>query len=156
MKEIGSFITKYWKHPVAIGLYIAVAVWLIYKYGMKQGSPEAAPLPNETDWGAALTTQQAIDVRKLTERLHTDMDSYMISAGFATRDLEAYKQLLNIPEKEFVAVANDFNDLYYTEKEGNLYQWIDEESFTYTWGASGDIRATILNKMEEYNLKTLK
>lgn len=153
MEKFTSFISKYWKHPIAIAIYVAIAIYIIYKIGKGQGTTKPSILPQDTNWGAELTEVEGNNVRRLTERLHRDMDSWQISSGFKDRDVEAYKQWLSLSDKEFVALSNDFNDLYYTESDGNLYQWLFDESFTFTAGASGDLREAILERMEKHNLK---
>lgn len=153
VNKITSFVTKYWKHPIAIALYIAIAIYLIYKYGKGKGDSKPSPLPGDTNWGSGLTETESSNIRRITERLQRDMSSFQVSIGIKERDVEIYKQFLSLSDKEFVGVSNDFNDLYYTDDNGNLYQWIYDESFSYTLGASNDLRETILEKMEKHNLK---
>jgi hypothetical protein len=153
MEKVTAFISKYWKHPVAIGIYILIAIYIIYKIGKSKGTSAPSKLPNETSWGQDLTQTEATNIRRLVERLHRDMTDYWVSSGFKDRDVEAYMQWLQLNDKEFVAVSNDFNDLYYDEGDGNLYQWLFDESFTLTAGASGDLRETLLQRMEKHNLK---
>lgn len=153
MNQITAFITKYWKHPIALIIYAIIIIYIIYKWGKSEGDVKPSELPNETDWGKDLTTSQSDEIRRIADRLYRDMDSYLVSVSMQKRDIQAYKDFLTLPEREFVGVSNDFNDRYYTEDDGKLYQWIMDESFTYTFGASGDIREAILEKMEKYNLK---
>lgn len=88
-----------------------------------------APLPDLETTGVDLTEQEALEVRQLAMRLHTDMDGI---AYPGSRDKEAYQQLLGMSDRLFVAVYNDFGELYYKEGNGSLRQWIDDENFGYT------------------------
>ena len=152
MNKITSFISAYWKHPVALFIYAAIAIYIIYRVGQSKGTFKGNKLPKETDWGAALTEVQSENIRRISQRLFRDMDSYYVSVGLKDRDVEVYKQLLALDGNEFKGVYNDFGDLYFNKNKGTLYKWIYDESFTYTLGASGDLRETILEKMEKLNL----
>lgn len=152
MNKIGAFISKYYKHPVAIGLYILILILIIYNWGKIKGSFKARKPPKDTDWGKDLTEAESQKVRGLSQRLFRDMDSWAVSSGFKDRDCDAYQELVNIPEKLLVAVYNDFNDLYYEKGDGTLYDWINDESFSLTAGCSNQLKETVLRKMEQYNL----
>jgi hypothetical protein len=75
-----------------------------------------------------------------------------VSSGFKDRDISVYQQFLGLSDTEFVGVYNYFNDLYLKENSGTLTQWLKDESFTYTAGASGDLRETILMRLQGLNL----
>ncbi len=153
MDKVILFITKYWKHPVALIIYASIAIYIIWKIGKKSGTFKANKPPSDSNWGKDLTETESNNIRRISQRLFRDMDSYMVSVGLKERDVEAYKQLLALSNTEFVGVYNDFGDLYYDKDKGTLKQWVFDESFSYTWGASGDLRETILEKMETLNLK---
>ncbi len=154
MDKFIEFVKEYWKSPAAIIIYIILGILIIYNWGRIKGAIINKPtkLPSDKGWGGDLTAAESENIRRLSQRLYRDMDSYMVSAGLKARDIEAYKQLLGMSDTEFVGVYNDFNDLYLKEEKGTLTQWIYDESFTFTLGASGDLRDTILEKMEKLNL----
>lgn len=155
MDKFIKFVKENWKSPVAIGLYILIAVLIIYNWGRIKGSTVNKPnkLPKETDWGKDLTEKESEDISKLAQRLWRDMDSYLVSASLKPRDVEAYVTLLSQPDRDTVGTYNYFNDLYYSQEDGTLKDWIYDESFTYTHGASGDLKTAILQKFDRLNLK---
>ena len=149
MKE---FISKYWKHPIALVFYAIILILIVYYIGKGKGTIKPNELPDDTSWGGSLTPEQSTNVRALSRRLYKDMDSYMVSVGWTQRDKEAYFQLLGLSDTLFVAVYNDFNDLYFDKGKGTLTQWIDDENFVLTHGASGDVKDAIMLRMQKLNL----
>lgn len=150
--KIGDFISKYWKHPIALFLYAIIIILIVYNWGKVKGSFKGKKPPKDTDSGKGLTDQESEQVSLLVGRLYRDMDSYMVSSGFKDRDVDAYKQLLGLDDRMFISVYNYFGELYFKEGNGTLREWIDGESFTFTTGASGDLREAILEKMDKLSL----
>ena len=153
MKEVTSFITKYWKHPIALVIYGLIIIYIIYRLGKSSGTVKPNTVPSDKNWGKDLTNIESTNIRRIVQRLYRDMDNNWVSMGIADRDTEVYKQLMNLSNTEFTGVYNDFNDLYFDKGEGTLADWIYDESFTFTWGASGDLRETLIERFEKLNLK---
>ncbi len=90
-----------------------------------------APLPTGTSTGVNLTEQQAQMVRSLSQRLWTDIDKWN-NPWFNRRDTEAWTQLLELSEPLFIAVFNDFGNLYYAREGKTLKTYLEEENFALT------------------------
>lgn len=128
-------------------LGIAVVVLLVlWKYGTK--SLLNINLPTPLPIGPALTQDEKNTVRELARRLHRDMDGPTF--GFQ-RDADAWRMLMSMPDRLFIATYNDFNSLYYKEGEGTLREWVESEVIWWdTQGIGG--RNQILERMDQLNL----
>jgi len=146
--NVGSFISTYYKHPIAIAIYIIVIAIIVYYVGKSMGGVKQSKLPNDTGWGGSLTEQDGKTIRNIVIRLHDDMDSYLVASGLRSRDNQAYYDLSNFSDTMFVAAYNDFNDLYFKEGNGTMKNWIDDEL-----GLDGDVKKIIMQRFSKQNLK---
>ncbi|MDD5358577.1 MAG: hypothetical protein PHX80_05480 [Candidatus Nanoarchaeia archaeon] len=131
---------------VMIGLFIT-----IYFIGRRSAKNkiEQVKLPSDQPGGEKLTAEQAVQVRNISTALHDDMSGWNIN--IFSRNMVPYNQLMQASDTMFVAVYNDFNNLYSSENYGSLYKWISEEK-----SVSSDWRNTaysILQRMERLNLR---
>lgn len=96
-------------------------------------------------------------IRALARRLHTDMDGISVPGG---RDTEAWNMVLELDAVDFIALNNDFNNLYFHEGHGTFRQWIEDENFWYTTSINtiyGIITGTqlkndLLERMDNLNI----
>ncbi len=172
METFTAWLEKNWK-GIAIGLAVLVVLFLLWQvgssasaaikkfFGIKEEkdttfTPQPPPTPETT--GVNLTAAQFQQVRALSQRLHTDMSGISVLPG--SRDTEAYGQLLTLTDPMFLAVYNDFNFLYMSEGNGTLRQWIEDESFAYSWSVvtpwgiydGARIKDAIFQRMDILNL----
>lgn len=150
MSKVTDFIAANWKSPIAIVIYVVLGILIVYFVGKWSGKFVNKPnkLPNDTDWGSALTEEEGRKVRTMSRDLHDDMDSYLVAVGFKQRNNQVYIDLAKINEKLFTAVYNDFNDEYLKEEKGTLKQWIADE-----YGLPSNTQTIILQKFNDWNLK---
>ena len=137
--------------PIIIALAVIIVVIVIYYLGKSKGrkTNEYQDPPNETGWGGNLTKSESDTVKRLTDKIYADIDSWSVSAGIKGRDCDAYSELVSSSDRITVSVAN-----YYIQNYGTkLYDDIDGESFSFTPGCSGDIKTTVLNKLSRLNLR---
>ena len=121
---------------IGLGLFALLVLWRLTKgidafFGIEP-SPDFTPVPMPTadTTGINLTTAEAQMVRSMSQRLHTDMQGVSLPG---TADTEVYERLLELTDPLLVAVYNDFGHLYYSEDEGTLRQWLNDEQFWYTF-----------------------
>ena len=114
-----------------------------------------APLPNSDTVGVNLTPQQAQDVRRIALALHSDMDGINF-----TRNWDLYSEFAALNDPMFIAVYNDFGNLYYSEGKGTLRAWIEDENFTASgflskpfWWTAGWVKDNIIDRMDALNLQ---
>ena len=148
-----NFFKKHWK-KIAIGLAILIMIILIYQYGKNEASIEQVPLPKD-DPNSPLTEDQKKRVREISQRLYSDMDSYLVSTGFKPRDTEAYNFMITSSDTLVVAVYNDFNNLYFKDRQGDgtLTKWVTDEYFNPAGEVSNETRGAILKRFAKLNLK---
>lgn len=138
-------------------LVVIGAIYLIYKRETKGKGFTQAPPPDQGSTGVDLTEQEAAQVRSLTNRLYNDLDGISI-AWFAPRDIEAWQELNSLNDQLFTAVFNDFGNLYYSQHNLTLYQWMQEENFWFSASALtviGRVQATRLKNSLEERFATL-
>ena len=133
---------------IGIGLSIIMVLAFIYvafRWSRKGPDFTPAPLP---DGG--------LDVRSMAMRLHSDMDGVNL-----TRDLDLYNEYLAMPNADFVAVYNDFGEMYYEQSGRTLRQWIEAENFALTssvftpWSiyAGSAVKDELINRFDSLNLQ---
>lgn len=143
---------KYLKNPWVL-LGIVIVIFLIYRKLFGGGALinifNQAELPTHGPAGEVLTETQARAVRELALRLHTDMEGWTLNV---TRDVEAWRQLMSLPDNLFVAVYNDFGNQFFREGLGTMREWIESE---WTWVDTSGVasRSQILNRMATLNLQ---
>lgn len=131
------------KEQIAIYVFVALLV-LVFVYQISDGigdgikslfggnkqderkitPPEEVPLQGAET--GILTQEQAENVRELAQRLFLNMDGVGLPWN---RDMQPWKELLELNDIEFKAVYNDFNNLYASLGDGTLREWISNETF---------------------------
>lgn len=127
---------------------IAVLVLAIFSYykGKASGSTkiEAAPLPTE---GGALTSTDSQLVREIVLKIHNSLKG----VGNIFRDEKPFLRLANASDKLFIAIYNDFNNLYAKAEKGTLRDWINDDWYQSGTQTAGAVRS-ILGRMDTLNL----
>lgn len=142
-----KFVTKHWK-PILIIAAVIFILWYIYYRGKKKGEmgkPKVIDIPQDIPHPSN-PSQLLVDgnkVRRIATSLHDDMDGWNFG-----HDDKIYEEFAGLSDTEFTAVYNDFNERYYSEGEGTLKEWIQNEVFG-NWTIIDDI---ILPKMARLNL----
>jgi len=140
-----SRLLTYLKNPwvlLALAVVVIVVVWKL-KGGSLININRPTPLPTDNA-GGELTDSEAQAVREIAMRLHSDMDGFTV-----VRDRETYREWMSMPDRLFVAVYNDFNNLYFNDGQGTLRQWIANEG---PWWGDFDSKANIIERMDRLNL----
>jgi hypothetical protein len=154
-------IVRYLRNPYVIIAILAVVVLLMWRNrGPLLSFFKPAKLPNRNSVGVDLTNNEATMVRSLTQRLWTDIDRWN-NPWWAKRDMETWTQLQELDDKLFVAVYNDFGNMYYGMAGKTLKQYLREENFSLTasiftpWGmwTGSQLKAAILTRMDNLNLQ---
>lgn len=151
MNSFTLFIGKYWKSPVAIMIYVIVIAIIIYYIGKSMGkfSNTPNPLPKDDGSGAGTINEfEAQFIRQTVERMHYDLDSYLVASMLSNRDNQVYVDFSTMSDTLFVATYNDFNNLYLKEDKGTLKTWISDE-----YGLDGDVQTIIMQRFAKLNLK---
>lgn len=137
------------KNKIAIGagvtIGVALVVFLVYKAMTKEPDFNAVPPPPE-----------GLHIRQMAMRLHSDMDGINV-----TRDMDMYNEFLSMSNADFVAVYNDFGELFFAGSGQTLRQWIEGENFALTssvftpWSiyAGTEMKTALLNRFNELNLQ---
>lgn len=139
------------------GIVITISLFFFLRWLFKKVAGfNQAELPDENSVGVNLTQAQAAQVRSIVQRLHTDMKGINAFG----RDWDVYRELNELNDPLFLAAFNDFGNLYFSEGNGTLKQWITEENFTASaffvtplWWTRGSIKSDILERMDRLNLQ---
>ncbi len=137
-----QFLKTYWKQ-IAIVIGVIIVILIIYYYGKSSGSVGQVPLPPD-DPNAPLTEAEKQKIRSIVLALHEDMDGY----NFLGHNMQPYKDWLLLSNTGFVSVYNDFNRMYFSEGEGTLREWIENEQYNQ-WTLIDDV---VIPKMNLWNL----
>lgn len=125
---------------IIVILVIAAILYYFYYKGKKDAGVEQAELPD--DYNGALNETERKFVRELTEKIYKDVDSWGLS------DDDLFQELAALSSKLFVAVYNDYNDLYFSERKKTLKGEIEDLQ-----SLDGDIQDILIAKFQKNNLK---
>lgn len=140
-----SKLLTYLKNPWVLLALAGVLILILWKWGKVSLLNINVPTPLPTDTaGGPLTDAEAEDVRSMAMQLHSDMDGFTVF-----RDREVWRQFMSMSDRLFVAVYNDFNNLFFDEGNGTLRQWIADEG---PWWGDFDSKANIIERMDRLNL----
>lgn len=108
-------------------LLIVIVVVAIYFYQSgKNKYDKSVEMPEKTDWGKTLTTEEANEIKRHAAALYKDMKGL----NLMPRKPEVYVDYLATSDRVFVGTANFFVKNY---GEGEtLAQWIKDENYTAT------------------------
>lgn len=148
MFKIGSKYTIY----IVLGLVVVGILVFVYFVGRRSAKMkiEQVPLPSDQPGGTILTPQDNSKVRLIAQQLHDDMKGFNL-----THESKPYEDLLASNDSIFVAVYNDFNNLFASENKGTLRDWLkDEWSASKFWiPAYSVLVESIINRMDRLNLR---
>lgn len=156
-----KMVLTYLRNPWVLLSLVSVVALVIWKYrGPLVAVFRPAPLPNIGSTGVALTSQEAQLVRSLSQRLWTDIDRWN-NPFFAKRDTDTWVQFQEQDDRIFIAVYNDFGNLYYGRDGKTLKAYLRSENFALTtsiftpWGAytGTQLKNDILQRMDNLNLQ---
>lgn len=134
---------------VVVLLALGVGTFFFGRYIGKKAEETGnkGKLPEETDWGTALTKSESEAAQKHAKTLHADMKG----PNFLKRDMKLYADYLATSDRVFVATANYFIDNY--GKGENLAQWIDDENFFLTnLSDASDIADSIIERLAKFGI----
>lgn len=147
MFKLGSKYTIYIVLAVVlIGIFV-----FIYFMGRRSAKMkiEQVPLPSDQPGGKVLTSVDNAKVRTIAQQLHDDMDGLNL-----THKSDPYEALLASNDSVFVAVYNDFNNLFASENEGTLRDWLKDEVSASWWiPAYSVLINSIIDRMDRLNLR---
>lgn len=136
-----------YKTEIIIASLILIAIALIFLYGRKRGL-ETANGPDVTypDGGDGIPAGWSPE--PLAEELHNVMDG--LFTGSETKD-DTFRKLLVLPTDDmFVAVYDVFNQEHFSEGDGTLKQWINDEVLTSAFTSTVD---QLNDRFDELNLE---
>ncbi len=137
---------KYLRNPWVLLALAVVVIAVLYRF---RGPLFNLNVPQELPDEPNLSDTERQVVRELSMRLHNDMDGLTPFASL--RDRDAWAQLMSMSDRLFVAVANDFNRLYFREGKGTMRQWLQSEAWWVDMaGIAG--RDQILDRMASLNI----
>lgn len=131
---------------VVIGLLV-----FIYFIGRRTAKMkiEQVPIPDDQPGGSVLTPQDNSKVRSISQSLHDDMKGLNI-----THQTDPYEAFLAANDSVFVAVYNDFNNLFSGENKGTLRDWIKDEFSASWWIPAYQVLInSIISRMDRLNLR---
>jgi hypothetical protein len=131
---------------VIIGIFV-----FVYFMGRRSGKVkiQQVPLPTDQPGGYKLSDADAQSVRSISEGLHTDMKGFNLWG----HDLTQYQKLMASNDTIFVAVYNDFNNLFGGEGDGTLRDWLNGEVGTWFNPNYELLRKGIVERMNRLALK---
>lgn len=132
-----------------IALLAIIVIIIIILSIKKKSNSQNSPLPTDSA-GGPLTQAEAEVVRKIVLDLHDDMDG--INWLFWSRNTKVYMDLATLSDKFFVAVYNDFNNLFGSEKNGTLKNWIQNDLF-YKGTKEGGAYPILMERFSKLNLQ---
>lgn len=121
MKNMKAYLIS-----TGILLIVLVAVAIYFYQSGKNKNDRSVDLPEKTDWGKTLTTDEANEIKRHAAALYKDMKGL----NFMPRKPEVYNDYLATSDRVFVGAANYFVENY---GEGEtLAEWIKGENYTAT------------------------
>ncbi len=114
------------KYSVIVAVVIIIVV-ACYYYGRKSAKVDnLTNLPNETDWGAALSDAESEEVRVCALELYNDLKG---AHFLSSRDDTPYDKMNVMSDRLLVAVANQFKSAYCAEDE-SIITWLEGDVFS--------------------------
>jgi len=164
MNPLKAFYGQY-KLAIHIGIGIAIVILLVWagmavkKWLQSKGFTQAA-LPDAASVGVNLTPQEAQLVRAIAQKLNTDIEKWN-NPLTAKRDTETWTQLLETTDPLFIAVYNDYGNLYFSTSGKTLKQALQGENFTLTSSVftpygiitGGQLKDALLERFDSLNLQ---
>lgn len=137
---------------VIIGVIVVIILTAVYFVGRGDGTTkiDTVPLPGDQNWGESLNDSESKKVREITLRLYAEMKGLNFSY-----DKNLYREVGALTDELFVALYNDFNQMYADEGKGTLRAWIASEGggFSFASSSFAEIQAGIINRMNALNLQ---
>jgi hypothetical protein len=135
------------RKPWVLVLLAAAVIYLLIKWkgGALFNVFNPAPLPNTSNVGVTLTDEQRAQVRSMSQRLHEEMSGLNVF-----KDVVLWQEYMGMGDPMFIAVYNDFGNLYYAEGNGTLRQWVADEA---PWWNDFAGRDDILDRFARLNLQ---
>jgi len=136
MAKPNVFKKYQWQFIIGGILLLALVIFFMGKSSGKRGKKKDVKLPNDIiGAGGSPSTDPNINtgggvlsgalVRKIAVGLHTDMAGF----NWAGHDMTSYKEWVSLSNTGFVAVYNDFNQMYISEDKGTLFNWLIDEMY---------------------------
>jgi hypothetical protein len=131
---------------VIIGIFV-----FIYFIGRRSAKVkiEQVTLPTDQPGGYKLSVAESQTVRSIAQNLHTDMKGLNIWS----HDIVPYQNYMSCNDTLFVAVYNDFNNLFGSEGDGTLRDWLNGEVGGWYNSNFESVRKSILSRMDRLNLR---
>ena len=141
-----------YKYTLTAAAAVILILYLIYRFGRRRGEDDASieqvPLPVDPGGGVSLTTGQATQVRATASKLWEELDS----AGIWGRDTQPFQDYLVLSDTLFVAVYNDYNNLFGAMDQRTLRQKMEDENLFWAGVRVKPLFAAIYDRMDKFNL----
>jgi hypothetical protein len=130
------------KTTIILIVVIVVIGFIVFIYFIGRRSAkvkiEQVPLPTDQPNGSQINSSDASHVRQISQAIHDDLSG--ISWGF--HNAQPYNDMLSLSDTLFVAVYNDFNNLFSAENDGTMRDWLKSD---YAW--IGSTWSTVVNSV---------
>ena len=146
LMKAGNKLTMF----IIIAVIVIALIVTIYFIGRRSAKVkvEQVPLPTDQPGAIQLTNQEASKVRQIATALHDDMNGL----SWGSHNIVPYNDLTMLSDTLFVAVYNDFNNLFASEGDGTLREWIAAEKALP--GSSWiNIAGNIIARMDKLGLR---
>ena len=133
---------------VVVVVVLIVVIYLIGRYYGKKANSEGnkGKLPNQTDWGSALSESESLQIETHAKALHKEMKGINI----LPRDFSVFTSYLASTDRVFVGTANYFNDNYGDGE--NLAKWLKGENFEFTNVGLGKVADQIIGRLNLHGI----
>lgn len=135
-----------------LGIFLAIALVLFYIWyrGRKSGQAgQAKHIEVPTDfvtYDAAGNITSQVDgnkIRRIATLMHDEMNN-----TWGAADHQPFIEFSQLSDTEFTMVYNDFNERYFSEGDGTLKEWI-EDDYWFGWDVIDEV---IMPKLARLNL----
>jgi hypothetical protein len=139
--------------PIIIAIVVVGLFIFIYFIGRKSAKMTVTPTPLPADQpnGYLLTDADKAKVNSIATALHDDMNGV---AWGIFHESTPYENLLQSSDTVFVAVYNQFNQLFSTPSNPTLRDWLSNEYSSQWVNAAYDtIKNMCISRIDRLNLK---
>ena len=120
-------ITNLIKHKKIIGIALVLIVISVLAWRLWPSSKlPQADVPNDNPNNDP-TPEELSEANKIARALYTALDGFELIPW--TRDISAFEKMAALSDRVFVLSYNRFNELYGSQGNGTLRQWIKDDGW---------------------------
>ncbi len=134
-------------------LIIAIVIYFIVRKYRRNRPPKN--IKAETDDGGTLKDKSLTEyeAKRLVERLAKDLydTTYNWLYQSTNRDLELYKTLNSMSDKDLIIIANLWDSMYYSKHNEKLWEAIDNEYMWFVPFNSKELMRLLKERLKEFD-----